>query len=90
VYLRAHPFSASSYDTLRQIMLVETTPDYSLWAKTGWSARVDPQIGWYVGYVETPKDVWLFAMNIEIREKGDLLLRQKLTRDAFLAKGVIK
>ncbi|MEJ2406606.1 MAG: class D beta-lactamase [Candidatus Thiodiazotropha sp.] len=90
VYLRAHPFSASSFDTLRQIMLVETTPDYSLWAKTGWSARVDPQIGWYVGYVETPKDVWFFAMNIEIREKGDLPLRQKLTRDAFLAKGVIK
>lgn len=90
VYLRTPPFSASSYDTLRQIMLVEETPAYSMWAKTGWATRVNPQVGWYVGYVETPKDVWFFATNIEVREKADLPLRQKLTRDALYAKGVIR
>lgn len=90
VHLRRPPFSASSYDTLRQIMLVDKTPAYSMWAKTGWATRVTPQVGWYVGYVETPKDVWFFATNIEVREKADLPFRQKLTRDALYAKGVIK
>lgn len=90
VHLRTLPFSASSYETLRQIMLVEQTPTFTLWAKTGWAARVKPQVGWYVGYVETPKDVWFFATNIEIRNEKDLPLRQKLTKEALQAKGVIE
>ncbi|MGS4262884.1 OXA-198 family carbapenem-hydrolyzing class D beta-lactamase [Serratia marcescens] len=90
VYLRTLPFNATSYETLRQIMLVEKTPAYTMWAKTGWAARVKPQAGWYVGYVETPKDVWFFATNIETRDEKDLPLRQKLTRAALQAKGVIE
>ena len=90
VYLRTLPFNATSYETLRQIMLVEKTPAYTMWAKTGWATRVKPQAGWYVGYVETPKDVWFFATNIEIRDEKDLPLRQKLTRAALQAKGVIE
>lgn len=90
VYLRTLPFNATSYETLRQIMLVEKTPAYTMWAKTGWATRVKPQVGWYVGYVETPKDVWFFATNIEIRDEKDLPLRQKLTREALQAKGIIE
>lgn len=90
VYLRTLPFSASSYETLRQIMLVEQTPTFTLWAKTGWATRVKPQVGWYVGHVETPGDVWFFATNIEVRDEKDLPLRQKLTRNALQAKGIIE
>lgn len=90
VYLRALPFNAASYETLRQIMLVEKTSAYTIWAKTGWATRVKPQVGWYVGYVETPKDVWFFATNIEIRDEKDLPLRQKLTRAALQANGAIE
>jgi beta-lactamase class D len=88
VYLRTLPFSSSSYDTLRQVMLAEKTPNWSLWAKTGWAARNTPQIGWYVGYVETADDVWFFATNIDIRTANDLPLRQSLTREALQAKGI--
>ncbi|MFO1372620.1 MAG: class D beta-lactamase [Candidatus Competibacteraceae bacterium] len=90
VYLRSLPFSAHSYETLQQVMLVEKTPSYTMWAKTGWATRVKPQVGWYVGYIETPTDVWFFATNIEVHDKQDLPLRQQLTRDALQAKGVIK
>ena len=90
VHLRTFPFSASSYETLRQIMLIEQTPAFTLRAKTGWATRVKPQVGWYVGHVETPKDVWFFATNIEVRDEKDLPLRQKLTRKALQAKGVIE
>lgn len=90
VRLRTLPFSASSYETLQQIMLVEQTPTFTLWAKTGWATRVKPQVGWYVGYVETPKDVWFFATNIEIHDEKGLPLRQKLTREALQAKGIVE
>lgn len=90
VYLRTLPFSESSYETLSQIMLVEQTPDFALWAKTGWATRVKPQVGWYVGYVKTPQDVWFFATNIEVRDEKDLPLRQQLTQEALQAKEIIK
>lgn len=89
VYRRELPLSDPAYETLKHIMLVEQGKTYTLWAKTGWAARVTPPVGWYVGYVETPTDVWVFATNIELRDEKDLERRQKLTRSALQVKGVI-
>jgi len=90
IYRRTLPFNKRSYEVLKAIMLVEQTATYSIWAKTGWAVRVSPQVGWYVGYVKTQKDVWFFATQIEIKNKEDLTLRQKLTMDALKAKGILK
>lgn len=90
VYRRSLPFSESSYDTLREIMVAEQTPSSTIRAKTGWAMAAKPQVGWYVGYVETADDVWFFATNLEVRDPKDLPLRQKLTREALQAKGIIE
>lgn len=90
LHRRELPFRGRNYDILRQIMLVETTPAYSLWAKSGWANRVAPQVGWYVGYVETGDKVWLFVSNMIIRSEADLPLRRELTVAALRAKGVIE
>lgn len=90
VYLHTLPFSAKAYDTLRKIMVTEETLTYSLRTKTGWSTRILPQTGWYVGYVEKPGAVWLFAMNIELRNDKDLALRQQITREALRTKGIME
>ncbi len=89
IYLRSLPFSAGSYDTLQQIMIVEQTPKFTLRAKTGWATRVKPEIGWYVGYVETSNDVWFFALNMKVTQQNDLPLRQTVAKAALQAKGVI-
>ena len=81
--------SEMAYETLKQIMLVEKTSAYSLWAKTGWATRVKPQVGWYVGYIRTSKDVWLFALNMELENEKDLPLRQKLVLDTLRSKGIL-
>lgn len=90
VITRTLPFSTSSYETLRDIMLVEQTAHHTLRAKTGWARVANPQVGWYVGYVETANDVWIFAGNIDVNRDGDLPLRQQVTRAALKAKGVIE
>ena len=90
LHQRALPFKAASYDTLRQIMLAEQTPTYSLWAKTGWATRISPQVGWYVGYVETQRDTWLFALNLIINSKDDLPKRQQLVMDALNSKHLLE
>jgi beta-lactamase class D len=86
---RELPFSARTYAILNAIMLAEQTDTYRLYAKTGWAARMSPPIGWYIGYVETADDTWIFATNLTLRSEADLPWRQKLTRAALQAKGII-
>lgn len=89
LYQRSLPFSPAAYDTLQEIMLVEKTSDYGLYAKTGLAGDLKPGIGWYVGYVVTSDDVWLFATNLDIHDHSQLPLRLSLTRAALQAKGVL-
>ena len=90
IYQRSPPFRTTSYEILRTIMLVEQTPAFTIRAKTGLAGKSKPQLGWYIGYVETTKDVWFFAMNLAVRDEKDLLLRLNLTREALQAKGVFE
>jgi beta-lactamase class D len=86
---RKLPYRADSYDTLRQIMLMEEGEGYALRAKTGWATRIDPDVGWYVGYVERADGVWIFALNMEVRSDGDLPTRLRLARAGLQAKGIL-
>lgn len=88
--LRKLPFSDSSYATLREIMVAEKTPEFTIYAKTGWASSANPQIGWYVGYIETPDDVRFFALNMDLRSETDLALRKQLVHEALQAKGIIR
>ncbi len=89
VYQRTLPFSPAAYDSLQQIMLSERTSAYSLFAKTGLAGNTAPKIGWYVGYVETPEDIWFFATNLDIRDDRELPLRLSVTREALQTKGIL-
>lgn len=80
------PFSKRSLSMVKDIMLMEQTPDYTIRGKTGWVGFVDnvtPKIGWYVGYLEKGKNVYFFATNIDIRNKKDPSARIDLTRRCF-------
>lgn len=89
LYRQQLPFKAEHYAVLKQIMLVEQTVDYKLYAKTGWAQPPEGDHGWYVGYVERGNAVWLFAMNIDIHSYEDAKKRVALTRQALAAKGII-
>ena len=82
-------FKASSYDTLKKIMLSDETERYRLYAKTGLATRNTPSVGWYIGFVETSDDTWLFALNLAARDAKDLPLRIQIAKDALKAKGVL-
>ncbi len=86
---RSLPYRASSYDTLKTIMLADSSPAYRLYAKTGWAARSEPGIGWYIGYVEVGAQTWLFALNLDTRDATDLPLRQRIALGALRAKGIL-
>ncbi len=70
------PFSQRTIDLVKDIMIVEKTPNYVLRAKTGWAGS----IGWYVGYLEQNDNVYFFATNLDIVTENDLAARLKVTR----------
>lgn len=76
IYRRQYSFKTENYNILNKIMIVKSNPDYVVRAKTGW-ARTSPQIGWYVGYVETKNDIWFFACNIDIHYSSQSRHRQE-------------
>lgn len=78
VYYREYPFSSDHYNILNRAMLVDSTADYKLFAKTGWAARLEKQVGWYVGYVESQGKVWFFAANLTINNEEEIAFRREL------------
>ncbi len=89
LYNEELPFTSRNIYLLKKIMLVEKTPTYSLWAKTGWAASSEQQHGWYVGYIVTKDNVWLFANNIDINSKDDLEPRKTLVLKSLRLKKII-
>ena len=71
LYFNQLPFLQKNQEIVKKIMIVEQTPDYTIRAKTGWAARINKQIGWYVGYIEKGENVYFFAINIDIKNSDD-------------------
>jgi beta-lactamase class D len=79
------PVSSRSLGIVKEILVLEKTPKYTLSGKTGGGALPNHKtLGWFVGYVETNGNVYFFATNIEgpsyeaIRDKRIELTKQIL------------
>lgn len=86
------PFSRDAIATVKDIMIVDETPDYTIRAKTGWAVLSESdseQIGWYVGYVEQDDNTYFFATNIDIRDADDAKARETLTRLSLKTLGLL-
>ncbi|HBE18323.1 MAG TPA: class D beta-lactamase [Cyanobacteria bacterium UBA11149] len=86
LYQNKLPFSERSIAIVKDIMIVEKTPEYTIRAKTGWFGFGDDskeQIGWYVGYIEKGNNIYFFATNIDMRNEKDPAARIELTRRCF-------
>jgi len=79
------PVSQRSTEIVKDILVFEKTPTYTLSAKTGGGSIAEGvYIGWFVGYLETEGNVYFFATNLEgssfteIRDKRIELTKQIL------------
>lgn len=83
------PFSIENQKTVKSLMLTDSSEHYKIHSKTGWAMRVDKQIGWLVGYVETNDNTYIFALNIDIHKESDTKFRKGIVYDILKAKGII-
>ncbi|MBH8567053.1 class D beta-lactamase [Nostoc sp. CENA67] len=82
-------FSQRTFDLVKDIMVFESTPNYVLRGKTGWATSVNPNIGWFVGFLEQNNNVYFFATNINLRNPDDAPARIEITRRSFKALGLL-
>ena len=88
LYSNDLPFQRKHIDTLRQIMVAQRTEQHTIYAKTGWAAT-EPQVAWYVGFVESDEGTWLFAMNLRVDRPEQADLREELSLRSLRALGII-
>ena len=92
-YTERLPVSKRSTDIVKNILVLEKMPTYTLSGKTGGGSIAEGRyIGWFVGYLETDGNVYFFATNIEganfpqIREKRVDITKQILMQQGYLPK----
>ena len=80
------PFDEKVQSVVREISLVEKGEQWALFGKTGAAARVKPQIGWWVGWVQQDNRIYAFALNTNLVDfEKDLPKRVELGRKALTA-----
>lgn len=73
--------SVSTQQTVTEILELERTPEYALYGKTGWLFDAEPQLGWWVGWVERGGRSYAFALNIDMASDADADQRVPLGRE---------
>ncbi|MEZ5198111.1 MAG: class D beta-lactamase [Bacteroidales bacterium] len=90
LYRNELPFSNKNQETVKRIMIVEETPDYTMHAKTGW-ALVN-NTGWYIGYVEKEHNVYFFVTCVQGNDfnmENFGTARIEITRNILIELGII-
>lgn len=91
VYHNQFSLKKNTLNTLKVVMLVESTDDYKLYAKTG-AGRVDKlgMLGWYIGFVENSTGVHYFAFNFNRKSYAEMKLgRVKIAINHLKQAGII-
>ncbi|MCC5612446.1 hypothetical protein LC612_38570, partial [Nostoc sp. CHAB 5834] len=83
------PFSQRTINLVKDIMVREQTPDYTLRGKTGWLTSTKPNIGWFVGYLEENKNVYFFATTLDMDKVEDAPARIEITRRSLKDLGLL-
>lgn len=71
LYRNELPFAVEHQRLVKDVMINEAGRDRILRAKTGWQARSERHLGWWVGWVETPEGAVFFVLNIDMPNGGD-------------------
>ncbi|KAB2844211.1 MAG: class D beta-lactamase [Melioribacteraceae bacterium] len=77
--------SQRNIDLVKEMIIIDSTENYILRAKTGGGEKEDGKfIGWYVGYLETKSNIYLFALNIDAETFEEMApSRKELTTKVF-------
>ncbi len=86
LYRNTLPFKVEHQRLVKDLIIIEAGRDWVLSGKTGWVFDFEPQIGWFVGWIETPDGPVFFALNIDMPDgANDVTKRAAIVRDVLLS-----
>lgn len=82
------PFAPSVQAQVREISRLEQGPGWTLYGKTGWADAPQPDIGWWVGWLEQDGRLYSFALNIDMTGPHDAEQRVALGKASLRVFGL--
>ena len=83
------PFRTDVQQQVKEMLYIERRGENRLYAKSGWGMDVEPQVGWYTGWVDDGHGkITAFSLNMQMAEGDDLAERKLLTLDVLDKLGV--
>lgn len=80
------PFNPEIQEMVKRMMITDTSDKYTIHSKTG----LTDNIGWNIGYIETKNNTWIFALNLDIKQKQDATYRNNITYDILKFETIIE
>jgi beta-lactamase class D len=91
LYKNDLPFSPRTIGIVKDILIHEKTDAHVLRGKTGMAGYGGtPTLGWFVGWLERGERAWVFAMNVDYKDKMPTGLRKELTIEILRALGAME
>jgi beta-lactamase class D len=83
------PYRPENVAAVKEITVLEKLGEYEVHGKTGWCTSSNPDIGWWVGWLEKNGELTAsFALNIDVLdEKADIAKRVPIGRACLQALG---
>ena len=73
------------------MLLVDQVNGTKVYAKSGWGMDVEPQVGWWTGWVEQPNGkVTAFSLNMEMNKTEHVEARKTIVYEALQQLGLIQ
>jgi beta-lactamase class D OXA-48 len=89
LYKKELPVNARTLRIVRSNLAIESDRNYTLRAKTAW-AEGNPQIGWWVGWIERGADAYFFALNLDISTpEQHAQEREQIARRILVDEGIL-
>lgn len=83
------PVPKTAMAPVREIAQLERGDNWTLAGKTGWADTYDPDIGWWVGWVQKGERCYGFALNVDMPMEGDAAKRIGLGKESLRVLGVL-
>ncbi|WP_445404192.1 OXA-294 family class D beta-lactamase [Acinetobacter vivianii] len=83
-------FDPSTQQQVRDILLIENVQGTRIYAKSGWGMDVNPQVGWWTGWVEQPNgQITAFSLNMEMKKAEHADARKAIVYQALQQLGLL-
>lgn len=84
------PFDPSTQQQVKQMLLIENVQGTRIYAKSGWGMDVNPQVGWWTGWVEQPNgQITAFSLNMEMKKAEHADARKAIVYQALQQLGLL-